>query len=231
MRNTALLLFCSLLTLLSGCAPAPFAPERTSIRPFQQQLEAQKKQINSLDQAIEQLETTVSATQIELNTLRAEIVALKKRETTPMPKPNQHQHQTIVPAENTIAATQQSANDIYRNAFSAYTGNNYPTAIEGFNKFIQYYPRNPYVPNAYFWKGEALLAQGTLQPAAEAFNTVATDYPEAHKTPDALLKLARIYLTRDQRSQARTSLATLHRLYPNSTANKNIPKDLLELTD
>ncbi|MEA3466438.1 MAG: tol-pal system protein YbgF [Thermodesulfobacteriota bacterium] len=231
MRNTALLLFYSLLTLLTGCAPAPYLPGTTSIRPFEQQLKAQNKQLNHLDSVTRQLATTVSATQNELITLRAEIVALKARETTSVVKPNQQQQHTIVPTENPVATTQQSANDLYRNAFSAYTSSNYTTAVEGFNKFLQYYPGNPYVSNAHFWKGEAFLAQDALQPAIEAFNTVANDYPKAHKAPDALLKLARIYLTRDQRSQARSNVLTLRKHYANSTVNKKIPKDLLELID
>lgn len=235
MRNTALLLFCSLVTLLSGCMapPATSAPGTTSfrnpIRPFEQQLKAQEQQINNLDRIVQQLSTTVSTNQNELIALRAEIVKLKTRK--PIPVIQQQKKRKSVKPSNPVAATPQSATDIYRNAFSAYTNDNYSIAIDGFNQFLQDYPRNPYVPNAHFWKGEAFFAQGALQSAIEEFSNLVTGYPDAHKAPDALLKLARIFLTLDQRSQARASLFTLQHQYPNSSVNKRIPKDLLEILE
>lgn len=227
MRCTALILTCLCVTLLSGCAPTP-APSRSasiSSRPLEQRVMAQQEQLVALDATVQQLSTTLATTQDELTSLRREVALLKQRPATPL------QEQQFVPPVSSVPnvdSSQPSATDTYLQAFSAYTAKDYSAATQGFNTFIQRYPRNPYISNAYFWNGEALLAQNNLEQAVEAFSTVVKEYPEAHKAPDALVKLAQIYAGLGQTSQARQLLRQLQLTYPKSAASKRIPQTLLD---
>jgi tol-pal system protein YbgF len=182
---------------------------------------AQQRQLVDLDATVQQLATALATTQNELTSLRREVSLLK----TPL------QNEQSVPAVTTTSDTgsrQPSATDTYLQAFSAYTAADYSAATSGFNTFIQRYPRNPYIPNAYFWNGEALLAQNNLEQAVEAFSAVVKEYPEAHKAPDALVKLAQIYAQLGQTSQAQQLLHQLELKYPKSSARKRIPQTLLD---
>lgn len=223
MRYTVSIFTCLCVTILSGCAPPP-APSRSvalSSRPLEQKVMVQQQQLAALDATVQQLSTDLTTTQDELTLLRRELTLLKQP-TAPSPKNGQE----IQPATNVSA--QPSATDTYLQAFSAYTAKDYTTATQGFGTFIQRYPRNPYVPNAYFWNGEALLAQNNLEQAGEAFTTVVKEYPEAHKAPDALVKLAQIYAQLGQPEQAQQLLNQLQLRYPKSAASKRIPQTLLE---
>ena len=227
MRCTVLILTCLSATLLSGCAPPP-APSRSasiSSRPLEQKVMAQQQQLVALDTTVEQLSTALATTQDELTSLRHEVALLKQQPARPL-----HDQQgvpAITSAPNT-ASTQPSATDTYLQAFSAYTAADYSAATSGFNTFIQRYPRNPYIPNAYFWNGETLVAQNNLELAVAAFSTVVKEYPEAHKAPDALVKLAQIYAHLGQKSQAQQLLHQLELKYPKSAARKRIPQTLLD---
>ncbi|MBW2187163.1 MAG: tol-pal system protein YbgF [Deltaproteobacteria bacterium] len=223
MRCTILILTCLSVTLLSGCAapPAPLRSVVPSSRPLEQKVMAQQRQLVDLDATVQQLATALATTQNELTSLRREVSLLK----TPL------QNEQSVPAVTTTSDTgsrQPSATDTYLQAFSAYTAADYSAATSGFNTFIQRYPRNPYIPNAYFWNGEALLAQNNLEQAVEAFSAVVKEYPEAHKAPDALVKLAQIYAQLGQTSQAQQLLHQLELKYPKSSARKRIPQTLLD---
>ena len=57
-----------------------------------------------------------------------------------------------------------------------------------FQEFLQEYPQGRYAPNAHYWIGESLYAQGRFSEALAQFQRVATDYPKHHKSADALLK-------------------------------------------
>lgn len=227
MRCTVLILTCLFVTLFAGCAPTT-APSRSvvaSSRPLEQKVMAQEKQLVALDTTVQQLSTALETTQNELTELRREVSLLKKHPTTPL-----QNEQCLPPVTVTsgTGSTQPSATDTYLQAFSAYTAADYSAATQGFSTFIQRYPRNPYISNAYFWNGEALLAQNNLEQAVEAFSAVVTEYPEAHKAPDALVKLAQIYAQIGQKSQAQQLLRQLELKYPKSAARKRIPQTLLD---
>lgn len=227
MRCTVLILTCLFVTLLAGCAPPP-APSRSvaaSSRPLEQKVIAQEKQLVALDTTVQQLSTALTSTQNELTALRHEVSLLKQPPTTSL---QNEQCATPVVSTSDTGNAQPSATDTYLQAFSAYTAANYSAATQGFNTFIQRYPRNPYISNAYFWNGEALLAQNNLEQAVMAFSTVVKEYPEAHKAPDALVKLAQIYAQLGQKSQAQQLLRQLELKYPKSAARKRIPQTLLD---
>lgn len=226
MRCTVLILTFLYITLLSGCTSSPTAVRSAanSSRPLEQKVIAQQTQLTALDAKVEQLSAALATTQDELISLRSEVESLKQ---PALPLQDQ-QYPTVAPttADNTSALP--SATDTYLQAFSAYTATDYTLAIQGFSAFIQRYPRNPYIPNAHFWKGEAHFAQNELDLAATAFLTVVKEYPDAHKAPDALVKLAQIYAQLGQIPQARQILHQLELNYPKSAAGKRIPQTLLD---
>ena len=226
MRCTTLIFTCFCITLVAGCAstPTPSRSAAISSRPLEKKVIQQQKQLTALDAMVQQLSTALTTTQDALTALRQEVAQLKQQPATTRQEQQCTPLSTDTP--NTVNS-EPSATDTYLQAFSAYTAADYTTATQGFNTFIQRYPRNPYIPNAHFWNGEALLAQDHLEQAIVAFSTVVKDYPEAHKAADALGKLAQIYAQLGQTSQAQQLLSQLQKTYPNSAASKRITAESL----
>ncbi len=229
-------LFClgSLIILLASCVAQPPATalRPASTRPLEQQLKAQDRQIEKLVTETQQLSITVGANQNELSALRNEVQLLKnnKQQQTPItPRRTEGPDRGInSQLKQQSTPSQPSATELYLSGFSAYTSGDYPPAVDNFSSFIRSYPRNPYIPNAYYWLGETYLAQDKRQIAIEVFSALVNDYPKASKAADAQLKLAQIYAQLNQPQQAMAALLTLRQQYPDSTASKNIPVDLLD---
>lgn len=113
----------------------------------------------------------------------------------------------------------QAARD-YLAAFTELSRGRYPEAANGFQQFMATYPDNQYAGNALFWLGECQLAQRELTAAADTFRQVPERYPEASKSPEALLKLATIYRQLGQNDKAMQALSLLQMNYPDSPAVK-----------
>ena len=229
MRSIKSVLFFVLLILSSGCATPtdPYRQRPAPTRPLEQQLTRQNEQLQKLMTQVEQLAATVNTNQAELVALRSDLKQLKIKEALPQDTATTANIKTQKHSADTNTTAKPTATQIYLQAFSAYTGNDYSTAITNFATFISDYPRNPYVPNAYYWLGESYGARGELQPALEAFMTIANEYAPARKAPDALLKMAKIYAQRNQKAQAIAALTQLKQQYPDSNANKTVPTELL----
>ena len=71
--------------------------------------------------------------------------------------------------------------------------------------------------DAYFWLGEALLAQQRPREAAETFLSASRDYPQARKAPDTLLKLGVSLAAMGQREVACATYAEVLQRYPQAT--------------
>ncbi|OQY19656.1 MAG: tol-pal system protein YbgF [Desulfobacteraceae bacterium 4572_35.1] len=233
MRRVMLPILCSCLALLGGCVVPPTpAMHTTSTRPLERQVYAQNKQLEQLTSSLQQLSTTVSANNKELLSLRHEIQQLKSHQGEKQQIGNNNQQTVTSTIADAPQATTQpdkpTATKLYLQGFSAYTNGNYPTAISNFTSFINNYPRNPYIPNAYYWLGTSFMAQGNRIQATAVFTSLVNDYPQAHKAADAQLKLVKLYAQSNQKQQALAALTRLQQQYHDSSANKNIAPDLLE---
>jgi len=93
----------------------------------------------------------------------------------------------------------------------------YDDAIPAFRSFIERFPQSTYTPNAHYWLGQLLFAQGEYDGAAEQFNIVVDDYPDSNKRGDCLLKLGTIAQQQGQVEQARGYLNSVIESYPDST--------------
>jgi len=223
MRNMLLPLPYIALLLLSACAATPqSAPMNRSLN---QQLKLQNQHLQQLDGQVTRLQADVQASHQEIGALKNEIAAIKMQQKATVPTgimPPESQ-----PAYNTKKINGQTATDIYLGAFSAYTKGNYSRAIKEFDVFLHRYPSNAYVPNAWFWQGQAYLAQQDLTNAQIAFGEV-VQYPQSAKAPEAQLQLARIAARQQRPVRAQQLLRKLQQQYPDSKASHSIPPGLLQ---
>lgn len=87
-----------------------------------------------------------------------------------------------------------------------------------FDGFLGDYPNSALVPNALYWKGEALYAQRRYADAIVAFKEVTARFPKHHKAADSLLKTALAYKQLGDDENVRFHLKALREDHPDSPA-------------
>jgi len=108
----------------------------------------------------------------------------------------------------------------YQAAFNYLKSRDYAHATRSFNTFLSAYPHGKYSPNAHYWLGEIYLLQGQYTMAEENLRQVIEQHQEHNKTPDAMLKLAMVYVNTQQPDQAKVLVSQLQAKYPDTTAAK-----------
>ena len=108
----------------------------------------------------------------------------------------------------------------YNRAFAALKDRNYNVAVSKLNSLLKSHPQGKYTANAHYWLGEIYLLQGKYDSAEANFRNVITENVGHSKVPDAMLKLAMVYVNTQNIDKARSTVAQLQKQYPNSTASR-----------
>jgi tol-pal system protein YbgF len=139
---------------------------------------------------------------------------------------------TAPPATPATAAAPGAEQRSYDLAFDALKGADYPKAITGFRQFLGTYPQSSLASNAQYWLGEAYYVTRDYGNAAAAFQKVVTEWPNARKAPDALVKLGFTQFEQKRFDAARVTLTDVGVRYPGTDAArlaaerlKRIPPD------
>lgn len=106
----------------------------------------------------------------------------------------------------------------YQAALQTLRSGQYQQAIDALAKFPEQYPGSVYLPNAYYWQGEAKYVLRQFADAAALFQIVIDEYPSSSKVADALLKRG---FSEQEMGDSQRAEATLNQVvekYPNSSA-------------
>jgi len=76
----------------------------------------------------------------------------------------------------------------YQVALQTLRGGQYEAAITALSVFPKEYPQSSYLPNVYYWQGEANYVLRNFDAAITAFQTVIEQFPVSSKVADAMLK-------------------------------------------
>ncbi len=127
--------------------------------------------------------------------------------------------------QQAVLAPSGSAKDEYDLAYGAILRRDYDLAVDGFRTFLSHHStsREPeaqrLVPDANYWLGEAQFQRQQYNDAAEIFLKISTDYPNAVKAPDALLRLGQSLAALGERETACASLGHVLTKYPKASTN------------
>lgn len=122
---------------------------------------------------------------------------------------------TVAPAALPDQATEEGTRT-YEAALGQFKNGDYKAASSSFLAFLAAHPKDPMVPNAFYWMGLAYGAQGEFARAAAAYEKLIADYPGSSKAPDAMVSLARAYLQMGNPGEARKYLDAVVAKYPTS---------------
>lgn len=108
----------------------------------------------------------------------------------------------------------------YQSALQILRSGQYEQAVAALVAFPEQYPQSSYLPNAYYWKGEANYVLRHFELAIEAFQTVIDNYPASTKVPDAILKQGFSQYELGNVDAAKVILDNVIQQYPNTSAAK-----------
>ncbi|MEP3197967.1 MAG: tol-pal system protein YbgF [Lentilitoribacter sp.] len=107
-----------------------------------------------------------------------------------------------------------AAGELYKQGYSQILAGDYADAASSFQTYINQYPDENQVSDAYFWLGEAYYSQGAFKDAARTFLDAHKAYPNANKAPDTLLKLGMSLVALDNRETACATYTEVGVRYP-----------------
>lgn len=144
------------------------------------------------------------------------------RRLTATPAPSGAVDSRSVPTNESDTSSSYSSNlgenDAYDKAIRlVMEDRRYDAAIPEFRSFIKQFPDSSYVPNAHYWLGQLLYAEGDFSAAKQEFSTVAERYPDSNKRADSLLKLGIVAQQQGEKELARSYFDKVIADYPDST--------------
>jgi tol-pal system protein YbgF len=116
---------------------------------------------------------------------------------------------------------------MWENTFDDYSAGRFDLAIQGFQSFIQAFPRSPRAAEAQLYIGHSLYAQSKWREAADAFQKVISDYPQSTNVSEAYFKLGSSFERMNQLDAAKKAYDTVMKNYPN-TVEASLAKQALE---
>lgn len=108
----------------------------------------------------------------------------------------------------------------YQSALQILRSGQYEQAVTALVTFPEQYPQSNYLPNAYYWQGEANYVLRHFDLAVVAFQTVIDRYPTSTKVPDAMLKQGFSQHELGNMDAAKIILNKVMQQYPNTSAAK-----------
>jgi len=117
-----------------------------------------------------------------------------------------------------LPATQADLNPlaVYNSAYLDLSKGNLQLAIQGFQQFLENFPRSDMSDNAQYWIGEVYYSQNDNLQAISEFRKVIDTYPNGDKVPAALLKLGYCHFNMGDQTNGKNYLKIVMEKYPNT---------------
>jgi tol-pal system protein YbgF len=184
-----------------------------------------KVQMDNISGDIRIVREKVDETNVRLSSLSQEMEALR----TALPQPG-----TVAAPPTTSDASSpaggapgstpaqappapgQTPQQLYQQAFADYSINQFSLAVQGFQAYLNYYPKNDLADDAQFMIGQSYFQDGKFQEAVNAYTRVISNYPGTNAVPEAYYKRGLALERIGQVDAAKQSYETVIKELPDS---------------
>ena len=135
-----------------------------------------------------------------------------------LPTPVAQKIDSQQPAATPVAVENGEA--AYQSALQILRSGQYEQAVTALAAFPEQYPQSSYLPNTYYWQGEANYVLRHFEKAILAFQIVIDKYPASTKVADAMLKQGFSHYELGNTEQAKILLNNVMQQYSNTSAAK-----------
>jgi tol-pal system protein YbgF len=119
--------------------------------------------------------------------------------------------------------------DIYNQALGDYQRGRFDLARQGFEDYVETYPRTDLSDDALFWAAECWSAQKKSREALQLFDRLLKTYPQSDKASSAHLRKGLAHLDLGEKAQAIVQLQFVVHEYPTSDEAKSARQRLRSL--
>ena len=111
----------------------------------------------------------------------------------------------------------RGADSEYQQGLQSYARGDYQRSVQSLRNYVSRNPRDPLVPVAQYWIGEAYFSQGKYNESILAFNEILVTWPDSDRKPAALLRQADAFAKTGDKIDARMILQKLIEDHPGSS--------------
>jgi tol-pal system protein YbgF len=183
--------------------------------------------VTNIGDNVRMLREKTDETNVRISTVSQEIEAVRQALTSSSAPqaavppagtdPNAPTPAGTVPPPVTTPGT-VSPQRMYEASYDDYTAGRYDLAIQGFQGFIQAFPRLAQASDAQYNIGMSYYNQNKWPDARDAFQKVISDYPQSSVVPDAYYKLGQTFERLTQVDNAKRAYDTVVQKYSNTFA-------------
>ena len=186
----------------------------------------QKLLVDNIAQSVRILREKIDDTNVRISSLSHELEALRFA-IPPTPPPmtefvidpvtGERFERVGPPAPTVPVGPGVSPQRMYDTAWADYTTGQWALAIQGFEAYMETFPRSELADNAQFYIGQTYFADGRFEDAVVAFDRVLANYPEGDAVPEASYKLGETLNRLGEADRAKAAFAFVVENYPGST--------------
>lgn len=215
----------------------------TLVRQFQRDQASFKEEQKQIPAQYQILLEKIESMNSQLIRFFGELIEIKKASLTPVQPAEVSPDEEALPTEDvTDSKTEEDAPQtplpspslspqvVYNMAYTDYLKGNFELAIEGFNLYIEQFPRSPLSDNALYWIGECHFSIREYTKAIEQFNNLILDYPDGDKAPAAYLKKGISLIELGKKEEALMVFKLLISKYPLEEETKIAQQKIRELS-
>lgn len=182
--------------------------------------------VTNIGENVQMLREKTNETNVRISTVSQEISALREAIASQPPPQVSMPAGTEPPPPGSIAAPPPAATAppvgvspqrMFEASYDDYTSGRFDLAIQGFQGYIQTFPRTAQAADAQFNIGMSYYSQSKWPEARDAFQKVIGDYPQStERLPEAYYKLGQTFERLNQIDNAKRAYETIIQKYPTS---------------
>lgn len=180
--------------------------------------------VNNIGDNVRVLREKTDETNVRVSTVSQEITALREAiasqpapAAAPGTDPSAPAGGAAPPPQPASRPVGVSAQRMFEASYDDYTSGRWDLAIQGFEGFIQTFPRTTQAADAQYNIGMSYYQQNKWSEARDAFQKVISEYPQnAERVPEAYYKLGQSFERLNQVDNAKRAYETVVQKYPNS---------------
>ncbi|HID30552.1 MAG TPA: tol-pal system protein YbgF [Desulfobacterales bacterium] len=230
-----------LLVALAACAPVMRPEEDPQIAALQQEIDRIGTSNSATRKKMDEMYDRVLAIQVRVHSLEENLADIASRSQSsapvpalkapdpPTPKGDVETSETKVHLKRAPAFPKLSPERQYEKAYNAYAKHHFDPAMVLFKDFLQRYPKHELADNAQYWIGEIYYDMKDYPNAIIAFKDIVARYAQGSKAPDALLKIGYCYVALNDPTNARIYFRKVIKNYPFSQTEVKAQAKLKEL--
>lgn len=129
----------------------------------------------------------------------------------------------------TLTSPAIEPDELYNTAYLDFTKGNFDVAIEGFKRYLKFFPDTELSDNAQYWIGECYYSKKQYPDAILEFEKVISNYPQGNKVPSAIYKIGLAYQSMNEINKAKQYFRKVINEYPNTNEAKLAKEKLASL--